>query len=693
MFFGTWNVNGQKPPSSLSLWLVKENFYPDIYCIGFQELDLSASALVRKDTPKAEPWENLIQSTLEGVGDYAKLCTKQLAGILLCVFVRNGLVDRITDIQTDLMPVGLLGKMGNKGGVAIRFNINDTSFCVVNTHLNAGIGNVERRNQDYHDIADNLGFPASDGRRLTIWDHQFLFWIGDLNYRIDAPNEDVREKVRKGDIAALLADDQLYAQMRAKAAFDDFTEAPITFAPTYKYDKNSTEYDSRQQPRIPAYCDRVLWRIHEGEKLTTLSYARHELLPSDHRPVSATFILSTQSGVEAAWHSLLQSTVSTSAGAITGDSDANGSALLLSSSSPSVPPLPSASSGTSTPNVDMLLMPNDSAASSSIAGDAKSSGSIGSGGGGPPVITVSDKAVDFGSLGYGETRERKLVITNKGRGAGRWGFVKRPGRPEVCQAWLRIAPAAGVIAPGAQETVTLRATVDSTSAKLLCTIAPDSNLLKDVLVLHVDGGSDHFIALNGCYARSCFGMTPDQLTHYSGPVRTTPPDKDRTLLIPKELWRLADHIVTTCPDAPDLFSAAADEACVPLIREALDTGQALALLDFAPKDISNALIAFLRALGEPFIPQNLVIPIVRTSSYAGCKELIARVLPDVSYASFYYTISFLRELLRHGEKNHLTPERLAILFSPVLLRLPLDSELKKDANFIIYRFLSIDGLK
>ena len=727
VFFGTWNVNGQKPPASLGLWLVEEGSYPDIYCLGFQELDLSASALVRKDTPKAEPWENLIQLTLEEeVGDYVKLCSKQLAGILLCVFVRRGLADRITDVQTDLMPVGLLGKMGNKGGVAIRFNINDTSFCVVNTHLNAGIGNVERRNQDYHDIAGALSFPAApaSGRapRLSIWDHQFLFWIGDLNYRIDASNEDVRARVRRGDIPALLADDQLYAQMRARTAFDEFMEAPITFAPTYKYDKNSTEYDTRQQPRIPAYCDRVLWRIHEGETLTTLSYARHELLSSDHRPVSATFILSTQSGAEAARQSLLQGVGggSSSGGGISSSNSSGGGCGFGNDAgddsfsaedflAPGTPAISSVS-GTATTTSAATASPSFSATSPNLANMASlsppftpasgsslaGSGSGGHGGvaSGPPTVAVSANEIGFGTLGYEETRERRLLVTNTGKRPARWSFVKRPGRSEVCQAWLGIAPASGILAPGAQEAVALRATVDSTSAKLLCTIAPDSQLLKDVLVLHVEGGSDHFIALNGCYARSCFGMTPDQLTHYPGPVRTTPPDKDRRLWIPKELWCIADNILTSCMDAPDLFSAAADDSRIPLVRDALDTGQPLALLDLAPRDVSNALLAFLRALGEPFIPPSLVLPLIRAPSYAGCKELIARVLPDTSYASLYYTLAFLRELLRHGDKNHLTPERLAVLFSPVLLRLPphleKDPAVKKDADFVLYRFLRLE---
>lgn len=42
--------------------------------------------------------------------------------------------------------------------------------------------------------------------------------------------------------------------------FKDFTEAPINFAPTYKYDNFSDDYDTSEKNRIPSWTDRVLFR-------------------------------------------------------------------------------------------------------------------------------------------------------------------------------------------------------------------------------------------------------------------------------------------------------------------------------------------------------------------------------------------------------------------------------------------------
>lgn len=199
-------------------------------------------------------------------------------------------------MRSDSIASGLLGVMGNKGGVGIRFNINDSSCCIVNCHLNAYMDNVIRRNQDYHEIESKMAFMFR-GRQISIWDHDFLFWMGDMNYRVEEDDEKVRQYIKDGNYEWLLSHDQLREQMEKKLAFDPFLEPPITFPPTYKYIKNTNEYVPIAQNRIPAYCDRVLWKSAEGEGIVNTSYRRHELLGSDHRPVSATFVIKAKSGV------------------------------------------------------------------------------------------------------------------------------------------------------------------------------------------------------------------------------------------------------------------------------------------------------------------------------------------------------------------------------------------------------------
>jgi hypothetical protein len=89
----------------------------------FQELDLTAEALLLGDTSRAAPWEQLIQTTLRSLGAYSKVMSKQLVGMLLCIFVQDRHLPFITEVLTGSAGVGIMGMMGNKGGVAIRFKV------------------------------------------------------------------------------------------------------------------------------------------------------------------------------------------------------------------------------------------------------------------------------------------------------------------------------------------------------------------------------------------------------------------------------------------------------------------------------------------------------------------------------------------------------------------------------------------
>ncbi|KAJ1486176.1 hypothetical protein T484DRAFT_1790702 [Baffinella frigidus] len=62
------------------------------------------------------------------------------------------------------------------------------------------------------------------------------------------------------DWPKMLTQEQLLQQIGEKKAFTTFCEAPISFPPTFKYDPNTSTYDTSKKQRTPAYCDRVLFR-------------------------------------------------------------------------------------------------------------------------------------------------------------------------------------------------------------------------------------------------------------------------------------------------------------------------------------------------------------------------------------------------------------------------------------------------
>ncbi|XP_012636354.2 synaptojanin-1 isoform X5 [Microcebus murinus] len=327
---GTWNVNGGKQFRSIAFknqtltdWLLdapklagiqefqdKRSKPTDIFAIGFEEMvELNAGNIVNASTTNQKLWAVELQKTISRDNKYVLLASEQLVGVCLFVFIRPQHAPFIRDVAVDTVKTGMGGATGNKGAVAIRMLFHTTSLCFVCSHFAAGQSQVKERNEDFVEIARKLSFPM--GRML--FSHDYVFWCGDFNYRIDLPNEEVKELIRQQNWDSLIAGDQLINQKNAGQIFRGFLEGKVTFAPTYKYDLFSDDYDTSEKCRTPAWTDRVLWRrrkwpfdrsaedldllnasFQDGSKVlytwtpgTLLHYGRAELKTSDHRPVIA----------------------------------------------------------------------------------------------------------------------------------------------------------------------------------------------------------------------------------------------------------------------------------------------------------------------------------------------------------------------------------------------------------------------
>lgn len=61
----------------------------------------------------------------------------------------------------------------------------------------------------------------------------------------------------------VMPQDQLKREHNAGRIFHYLREGPIAFRPTYKFDKGDTTdlaYDSSDKRRVPAWCDRIMFR-------------------------------------------------------------------------------------------------------------------------------------------------------------------------------------------------------------------------------------------------------------------------------------------------------------------------------------------------------------------------------------------------------------------------------------------------
>ena len=200
--------------------------------------------------------------------------------------------------------------MGNKGGVGIRMNINDSSICFICVHMAAHREKVSERNSEFHRILNELSFPLvtapdKEPESVPIAAHDIIYWVGslgqfhlqlgDLNYRItsDVPDSVVFDYARN-NFKHLLSRDQLLVSQNAGFAFVGFTEPPITFPPTYKYIRGSSLYDDRKEKKIraPSWCDRILYCLHDVSSstevplITVVDYNHvPSMVTSDHKPV------------------------------------------------------------------------------------------------------------------------------------------------------------------------------------------------------------------------------------------------------------------------------------------------------------------------------------------------------------------------------------------------------------------------
>ncbi|KAL0296292.1 UNVERIFIED_CONTAM: Type I inositol polyphosphate 5-phosphatase 2 [Sesamum radiatum] len=226
---------------------------------------------------------------------YVRIVSKQMVGIYVSVWVRRRLRRHINNLKVSPVGVGLMGYMGNKGSVSVSMSLFQSRLCFVCSHLTSGekYGAEQKRNSDVHEIIRRTHFSSvfDIDQPQTIPSHDQIFWFGDLNYRINMLDSEVRKLVDKKQWAELLYNDQLSKELRNGHVFDGWKEGIINFAPTYKYEINSDRYVGEnpregEKRRSPAWCDRILWF---GKGIKQLFYKRAEIRLSDHRPVSSMF--------------------------------------------------------------------------------------------------------------------------------------------------------------------------------------------------------------------------------------------------------------------------------------------------------------------------------------------------------------------------------------------------------------------
>uniref|UniRef100_A0A8C6TKG1 phosphoinositide 5-phosphatase n=1 Tax=Neogobius melanostomus TaxID=47308 RepID=A0A8C6TKG1_9GOBI len=615
-FLGTYNVNGQTPKESLSPWLSSTADPPDIYCVGFQELDLSKEAFFFSDTPKELEWTKAVTEGLHPEAKYALVKLVRLVGIMLLFYIKKEHAEFISDIEAETVGTGIMGRMGNKGAVAIRFHFHNSDICMVNCHLAAHTEEFERRNQDFKDICSRLQFRQLDPTHppLTIMKHSVILWIGDLNYRIsDLDVDNMKDLIGKKDFETLHSYDQLRRQIDEEAVFVGFDEGKLNFQPTYKYDTGSDLWDTSEKCRAPAWCDRILWK---GKNVTQKHYKSHMALrTSDHKPVSSLLVIGIKRVNAESYKKTFEEIVR---------------------------------------NIDK--MENECI----------------------PSVTLSKREFHFKDVKFMQHQAETLSIFNDGQVPCQFEFIPKPNETTYCKPWLTANPPKGFIAQGGIVEIDLEVFVNRMTAPELNSGKQEiEDILvlhlergKDYFI-SVTGNylpSCYGTSINSlCQIRDPIQDMPQEILHNKLNMPETESSGEKPLDIPKELWMMVDHLFRNAIKQEEIFQQPGLRIEFAEIRDCLDTGMPDSLPG-SNHSVAEALLLFLDALPEPVVPYSFYLQCLECCSNASQCVKVISMLPQCHQNVFNYIAAFLRELLKNSSQNRLDVNILTTIFASLILR-------------------------
>ncbi|KAJ0250827.1 Type I inositol polyphosphate 5-phosphatase 13 [Hirschfeldia incana] len=143
--------------------------------------------------------------------------------------------------------------------------------------------------------------PGAEEVKSDLAAADLVAFCGDFNYRLYGISYDeARDFITQRSFDWLREMDQLRQEMKAGKVFQGMREALITFPPTYKFERNRAGlggYDSGEKKRIPAWCDRVIYRDTQSTPFSesnlqcpvvssVIMYeACMDVTESDHKPV------------------------------------------------------------------------------------------------------------------------------------------------------------------------------------------------------------------------------------------------------------------------------------------------------------------------------------------------------------------------------------------------------------------------
>lgn len=487
----------------------------------------------------------------------------------------------------------------------------------------------------------------NDPNAINVLDHDVVFWLGDLNYRLDASCEHVLGWLESENWDALYKADQLQKQMKICPAFSGFREGPLRFPPSYKLERFSNEYacdETGEFKRVPSYTDRILWRIGTADddvkgdpdiRLKAYTSAS-TVLSSDHRPVYALFNMTF--GVE-----------------------------------------------------DMHRRKNVEARVIKGLDEEEPFHR--------PVLQLSSSSVDFGDVFFENACERQVSIRNIGDVKGafsvsiptdipKWLELKTPD-----SKWVEVFPGKSAVLR-----VRVLITADDGMAEYIC---DNRCVLETAISIETDPGHFHeSIRVTGRYVATTLGLSLESLSMLEDPVlslrqkgKVENPvfggigsrDYDNEmrcgpgrvpLPVPKEIWLLFDSLLRVneesgslaLDESPSLFLGGPDEAQIQRVLAFIDRAHCIPE-ELSLNAVAMCLIRVFEKMHEPIIPRFAYRRAIEAghAEDADAVKTVIGLLPPINANVFWYVVGFLCQvgaIQRRESRGH----AMVSVFAKVMLR-------------------------
>eukprot|EP01147_Barroeca_monosierra_P004363 gene4363-6651_t len=277
MMVFSWNLGNAAPPDDLSLMFgPRDRIDQEVIILGFQESQYIPSN-PKEAIEKAKSNRPLVSTIIQSQRIQVYLGTQYHA-----TAYRD------------------LGQMKLAGGIGVKFSIGDVRIAVISTHLNAHAGEDRKllRHKDTREILKGL-MPLSNLNCDAYGAFHYIFWMGDMNYRLNLDQVSDLEAVPTTHIDRFTLADEFPKDSASGQVLSGFREGVLCFPPTFKMLREPGVHYRDQ--RIPAYCDRILWRTMPGLEDGIVQDSLEPVIDvgtSDHKPIRATFVAHVNNSIE-----------------------------------------------------------------------------------------------------------------------------------------------------------------------------------------------------------------------------------------------------------------------------------------------------------------------------------------------------------------------------------------------------------